>query len=215
MNLLDILKKTRIIPVAVFTSEYGALKVAELLVKNSLNILEITLRTEIAFRCINEISQNFPEIVLGSGSILSKEDLVMSIDNGAKFGVAPSLDLEIIEYALSVNTMFIPGIATPTELHTALKSGIDIIKIFPVTQLGGTKYIKAIIPPFNKMNFSLVPTGGINEKNLSDFLQIDHVIACGASFMIDKRLIENSDFQEIENRLVKVKGILSQFDKSN
>ena len=212
MNLLDVLGKTKIIPVAVFKSEYGALKVAELLMKNSFHLLEITLRTEIAYKCINEISRNFPDILLGSGSVLSKENLVRSIDSGAKFGVAPSLDLGVVEYALSGNIRFIPGVATPTELHTAIKSGSDIIKLFPATQLGGVNYIKAIVSPFNMINFSLVPTGGINEKNISEFLQADRVIACGASFMIDSRLIENGNFEEIENRIVKVKEKLSQLN---
>lgn len=209
MNLLDVIIETKIIPIAVFSNEYDALKVAEVLMQNSINLLEITLRTEKAYRCIEEISQHFPEFILGSGSVLSKSELNQSIDAGAKFAVSPALDMDVVYCALSNDVSFIPGVMTPTELNMALKSGLEIIKIFPTTYLGGVDYIKAIIAPFRRMNFYLIPTGGINEGNIIDFFQLERVVACGATYIVDNKLVENRDFSELENRIRRMKRILS------
>ncbi|MCU0822069.1 MAG: bifunctional 4-hydroxy-2-oxoglutarate aldolase/2-dehydro-3-deoxy-phosphogluconate aldolase [Spirochaetes bacterium] len=208
MNLKDELNKTRFIPIAVFNDPPKALKMAELLTAGSINILEITLRTDAAYRCISEISKKFPDILLGCGSVLSRDALKKASDNGARFGVAPAFDPEIVDYASSINIPFIPGTATPTELYSAIKAGLKIIKVFPVSNLGGVDYLNAITAPFKIMDFHIVPTGGINEKNLPDYLKQERVIACGASYIVDSKLIEKGDFQELSERIKRLKVMI-------
>lgn len=208
INLLEILKKYKVIPVAVFGEVKGALKTAELLEKNSIHLLEITLRTEIAFQCLTEINKNFPDIIIGAGSVLSEDALQKAADRGAQFGVAPGLDPEIIRYASSKDILFVPGISTPSELNSAIKSGIKYIKIFPAYNLGGPDYIKAISAPFKMKDFYLIPTGGINESNIKEYMDTEKVLACGASYIVDSKLIEKDDFAELDRRIKKTIEIL-------
>ena len=208
MNLIETLKKSKLIPIAVFNDVDNALKTAEILVKNSFYLLEITLRTEAAFKCIKEISYTFPELLLGSGSVLSKADLEKAVDLGAKFGVAPGFDMGLVDFAVNSNIAFIPGIATPTELNSVLQAELKLIKIFPIVTLGGTNYIKAITAPFKIKDFYLIPTGGVKESNIAEYMEIDRVIACGASYIVDSNLIEKGDFIELEKRLQRTKKLL-------
>jgi 2-dehydro-3-deoxyphosphogluconate aldolase/(4S)-4-hydroxy-2-oxoglutarate aldolase len=208
VNLLDILKKNKVIPVAVFSDINNAKKTAELLLKNSIDLLEITLRTEIAFKCIDELGKSFPELIIGAGSVLSKDALKEAFDCGAGFGVAPGLDFELVNFALSKKITFIPGVSTPTELNSAIKAGLIFIKIFPAANIGGPDYIKAITAPFKMKDFYLIPTGGINEKNIADYLKTDRVISCGASYIVDSKLIEKGEFSELENRIKRTKELL-------
>lgn len=209
MNLYEILKNNKIIPVAVFNDENKALKTAELLLNNSINILEITLRTETAFDNIYAISKKFPELILGSGSVLGKNAFEKAVDSGARFGVAPGLDIDLLKFAHSKQIAFIPGVSTPTELNTALKEELRFVKLFPASSLGGPAYIKAIAAPFKMIDFSLIPTGGINESNILEYLKSDKVIACGASYIIESRLVESGDFDELNRRMQRTKKLLS------
>ncbi len=209
MNLSELLNENKIIPVAVFTKVDDCLKTAEFLLNNSVNVLEITLRTEIAFECIKEAGRRFPELVVGSGSVLSKSAMEQAVEAGAKFGVAPGLDVELLEFANLKKIPFVPGISTPSELNQALKSGAGIIKIFPAENLGGPGYIKAITAPFKMKDFLLIPTGGINESNFSDYLKVDKVVACGASYIVDSGLVSKGDFNELSLRIKRTKECLS------
>ena len=208
INLTEVLKKNKVIPIAVFNDVDNAKKTAELLLKNSIDLLEITLRTEIAFKCLTELRKTFPEMALGAGSILTKEALDEAINCGAGFYVAPGLDFELVNYALSKNVTFIPGVVTPTELNSAIKAGLKFIKLFPVENIGGIEYIKAIIAPFRMKDFYLIPTGGISVNKIAEYLKTERVIACGASYIVDSKLIEKGDFDELENRIRKIKEIL-------
>ncbi|MFH0977231.1 MAG: bifunctional 4-hydroxy-2-oxoglutarate aldolase/2-dehydro-3-deoxy-phosphogluconate aldolase [Spirochaetota bacterium] len=209
INLLEILKKSKVIPIAVFSDINNAIRTAELLLKNSVNLLEITLRTAIAFKCLKEIRDNFPELIVGAGSVLSADALKEAVDSGAMFGVAPGLDFDVVNYALSKKINFIPGVLTPSELNSAIKADLKFIKIFPAANMGGTEYIKAITAPFKMKDFYLVPTGGINEKNIAEYLKTERVIACGASYIVDSKLIEKNEFDELDRRIRMTKELLA------
>lgn len=210
VNFKDLLRTAGILPIAVFYNKDDACKIGELLLKNSIDILEITLRTEAAFECIKEAIRRFPELTVGAGSVLTKDALKKAVDTGAAFTVGPTLDMEIVEYAMAGGINFTPGVATPSELHTALRSGLDIIKIFPASNLGGPGYIKAVSAPFRTMDFHLIPTGGVNEGNLPEYLKEDRVIACGATYIVKENLIKKGDFIEIENRIKRAGNIVTR-----
>src|SRR5208337_4577383 len=193
IDFLGELKKNRIIPVAQFGEAETALKTAELLLKNSISILEVTLRTDSAIECIMRVRKEFPDLMAGAGSVLALESLKRAIDAGASFCVAPGMDAELIDFSASKNIPFIPGVATPTELNAALKK-CQVIKIFPVSTLGGVEYIKAIAAPFKLKNFYLIPTGGVNQDNYRDYLKQDRVISVGMSYIVDSALIQKGDF---------------------
>jgi 2-dehydro-3-deoxyphosphogluconate aldolase / (4S)-4-hydroxy-2-oxoglutarate aldolase len=197
------LKNSGIIPVAAFLTVDDSLRFAEVLLKNSLMILEVTLRTESAFACIEAVSREFPRITVGAGSILSGEDVRRVCDSGALFGVSPVLDLQSVEAAAELNLPFVPGVSTPTEFFNALKK-VDVIKVFPASSLGGPSYIRGMTAPFKMKEFHLIPTGGVNEKNYLEYMSCDSVIACGMSYIAQSSLIQKGEFVELEKRIRRV-----------
>ncbi|MFC1668868.1 bifunctional 4-hydroxy-2-oxoglutarate aldolase/2-dehydro-3-deoxy-phosphogluconate aldolase [Spirochaetota bacterium] len=203
VDVLKILEGARIVPVAVLEDSTKALKVAELLLEHSINILEITLRTDEALECIRVISEKIPQIVLAAGSVLTKDALGKAVDCGAKFAVSPMLDPDIINFSNSLDIPFIPGITTPTELNEALKH-TGIVKIFPSQHIGGVGYIKSILAPFGMMDFRIFPTGGIDGTNYQDYLNIDKVIACGMSYIVDRKLVEKDDYKSLGKRMKEI-----------
>lgn len=202
-TMIDFIKKVKVVPVAVFDKVEDCLRTAELLLENSFNVLEITLRTESAIKCIEAAVKKFPEMKIGAGSILGLSSLDSARDAGALFGVSPSLDMEIVERAVSLQFPYVPGVATPSEINMALKK-CSVIKIFPASQLGGTEYLKAALAPFKMKKFGVIPTGGINEKNYSDYIKTEGVIACGMTYMVDKKLIDAGDFSTLEKRIKEI-----------
>jgi 2-dehydro-3-deoxyphosphogluconate aldolase/(4S)-4-hydroxy-2-oxoglutarate aldolase len=203
------LKNIRVVPVAVFEDPNAALRTAEILMENSFPLLEITLRTPAAFDCIGALAKRFPDLLVGAGSVLSADALRKASDLGARFGVAPCLDAEVLSAASALGLPFVPGVATPSELNAALKSGLDLVKIFPASNLGGPAYIAAVTAPFKMYSYGLIPTGGVNEGNLAEYLKAPHVVACGASYFVDSALIGKGDYAAIRSRVARVKEILS------
>jgi 2-dehydro-3-deoxyphosphogluconate aldolase/(4S)-4-hydroxy-2-oxoglutarate aldolase len=203
IDLVAVLKKNRVIPVAQFDDRQSALRTAELLQKHSIGILEITLRTESAIESIKSVAKQFPGLSIGAGSVLSLEAMKGAYDAGASFCVAPGIDPDLIDYAVSQGRAFIPGVSTPTELHMALKK-CDVIKLFPISHLGGVEYIKAVSAPFMTKAFHLVPTGGVNQNNYLDYLKQERVISVGMSYIVDIALIRKEDYASIEQRIINV-----------
>ena len=203
IDLVTALKKNRVIPVAQFDEPQSALRTAELLQKHSIGILEITLRTEGAINSIKSVAKQFPGLMVGAGSVLSLEAQKQAYDAGAAFCVAPGMDVELIDYAAAQGRAFIPGISTPTELNMALRK-CAVIKVFPISLLGGMEYIKAVSAPFATRDFHLVPTGGVNQDNFLDYLKHDRVISVGMSYIVDGALIRKGDYASIEERIINV-----------
>ena len=208
IDLVTVLKKNRVIPVAQFDDPQSALRTAELLQKHSIGILEITLRTESAINSIKTVVKQFPGLTVGAGSVLSLEAQQKAYDAGAAFCVAPGLDVELIDCAAAQGRAFIPGVSTPTELNTALRK-CTVIKVFPISLLGGMEYIKAVSAPFATRNFHLVPTGGVNHDNFLDYLKHDRVISVGMSYIVDGALIRKGDYALLEQRIMNVTSALS------
>lgn len=204
-RIRELIRKAKIVPVAVFGDTKKAVRTAGLLEEASLPLVEVTLRTEAAFDCIREIARTLPGVTVGAGSVLSVESLKKAADAGAAFFVAPCLDAEVMEYASAVDLSFIPGIATPSELNQALKTGNEIIKLFPAGVLGGAKYIDAVTAPFKTRRFGLIPTGGISESNVAEYLASPFVIACGASSIVDPALVDAADYDALARRIEGMK----------
>ncbi|PKL38116.1 MAG: 2-dehydro-3-deoxyphosphogluconate aldolase [Spirochaetae bacterium HGW-Spirochaetae-1] len=200
MELMEILRKTKIIPVAVLENTDDACRVAELLLKHDLSVIEVTLRTENALKCITAVVEKFPEMSIGAGSVLSKDGLRAAQDGGARFAVSPGLDVDLLTYARTREIPFVPGIATPSEIIKALEFG-SIVKIFPAAALGGIEYINAIAAPFKMKELHLMPTGGVNAANFMDYLKADRVIACGMTYIVDGNLLREKNYREIERRI--------------
>lgn len=160
--------------------------------------LEITMTTPNAIDIIKNISKkNKGDFLIGVGSVLDPETANAAIHSGAQFIVSPILNVDIIKMGHRYDKVVIPGAFTPTEIINAWESSGDIVKIFPATVLG-PKYFKDIHGPMPQVKLS--PTGGVNINNAADFIKAGAVCLGVGSALIDKKLVENSDWEELSKR---------------
>lgn len=192
----DKIKSFGVIPVVVLENAEDAKPLAEALVKGGLPVAEVTFRTAAAKESIRIMSENYPEMLVGAGTVLSVSQVDEAVEAGAKFIVTPGFDEEVVDYCLSKDIPVFPGVITPTEVTMAVKKGLKVVKFFPASQFGGLKTIKALSAPFGMVKF--MPTGGIDASNLSEYLSSDKIVACGGSWMVKGDLIKAKEFDKIE-----------------
>ena len=192
----DKIKSFGVIPVVVLENAEDAKPLAEALVKGGLPVAEVTFRTAAAKESIRIISENYPEMLVGAGTVLSVSQVDEAVEAGAKFIVTPGFDEEVVDYCLSKDIPVFPGVITPTEVTMAVKKGLKVVKFFPASQFGGLKTIKALSAPFGMVKF--MPTGGIDASNLSEYLSSDKIVACGGSWMVKGDLVKAKEFDKIE-----------------
>ena len=199
MSIFKTMEKYGVVPVAVIEDLKNATNLSKTLLDAGLPILEITFRTRAAEKSIRLISEKFPEILLGAGTVLKIEQVSDAIKSGAQFIVTPGFNPKIVDYCLSKEIMIIPGLNSPTFVEWALERGLKVVKFFPAEVSGGISMLKALSGPYPDMSF--IPTGGINESNLVSYLTLKNVIACGGSWLVKKDLISSGNFTEIRNRV--------------
>ncbi|XPV69323.1 MAG: bifunctional 4-hydroxy-2-oxoglutarate aldolase/2-dehydro-3-deoxy-phosphogluconate aldolase [Halarcobacter sp.] len=195
MNANDVMNISPIVPVIAIDDKKDALPLAKALSEGGINIMEITLRTSAGLKAIELISKEFPTMNVGAGTVCNEEDLVKSKDAGSKFVFSPGISQELIDASKKHNITLIPGVATSSEVMLAQNNGIFNCKLFPATLSGGVDILKAFSGPFAKMRFC--PTGGVNLKNLNDFLSLKNVMCVGGTWIVPKDAIENKDFGKI------------------
>lgn len=198
MNYDSILKEVelrKIVPVVKLNKAADAEPLAEALCAGGLPLAEITFRTEAAEESIRIITKAFPDMLVGAGTVINEEQAKRALEAGAKFIVSPGFSRKVTEFALNHNVMTFPGICTPTELMMALEYDLPVMKFFPAKQYGGLDTINALAAPFPAVRF--MPTGGINQTNILDFLASKKIIACGGSWMAADKLINSGNFKEI------------------
>jgi 2-dehydro-3-deoxyphosphogluconate aldolase/(4S)-4-hydroxy-2-oxoglutarate aldolase len=193
-DILKHLASHRLIPVIALDRAADAGPLADALIAGGLPVAEVTFRTAAAEASIREMSRR-TEMLVGAGTVLNVETVKRAVDAGAKFIVSPGFSEKVVTYCLDHKIHVIPGCVTPTEIQMALEHGLDTVKFFPAEAVGGIKLLKAIAAPFGQVKF--IPTGGITETNLSDYLSFPPVIACGGSWMVTKELIAAGDFAKI------------------
>jgi 2-dehydro-3-deoxyphosphogluconate aldolase/(4S)-4-hydroxy-2-oxoglutarate aldolase len=187
----------RIVPVVVLDHAEFAEPLAEALLAGGLDIMEITFRTEAAEESIRRIAAQFPEILLGAGTLLEKEQVQRAKDAGAVFGLAPGLNPNIISAANKIGLQFSPGVMTPSDVEMALALGCKLLKFFPAEVAGGVGMLKALSGPYGHTGVKFIPTGGVTSENIRDYLKLPIVAAIGGSWMVDKKLINEKKWGEI------------------
>jgi 2-dehydro-3-deoxyphosphogluconate aldolase/(4S)-4-hydroxy-2-oxoglutarate aldolase len=196
----------RIVPVVAIKEAENAAPLAEALIEGGLPCAEITFRTAAAEAAIKTLAQR-GDMLVGAGTVLKIEQVQTAVDAGACFIVAPGFNPKVVEYCLKHSIPVTPGVATPTDIETALGFGLEIVKYFPAEAFGGLKTLKAISGPYTMMKF--IPTGGINAENASEYLRHPKVAAVGGSWMVKSSLISGREFETI-TRLTKEAVALSE-----
>ena len=195
-EVLEKISKIGIVPVVVLDDAKDAEPLAEALIKGGLPCAEVTFRTAAAEESIRIMAQKFPEMLVGAGTVLTTEQVDRAVNAGAKFIVSPGLNPKIVKYCIEKGVPVTPGTSNPSDVEAAIELGLDVVKFFPAEQAGGLAMIKAMSAPYVNMKF--MPTGGINAKNICDYLAFDKIIACGGSWMVKKDLVAAGKFDEIQ-----------------
>ena len=202
MNIAEQLKKSGIVPVIVLENVENSENLAKALLEGGVNVAEVTFRAEGADKVISRMVKAYPDMLVGAGTVLTIEQLDRAKEAGAKFCVAPGLNPAIVKHAQKIGMPFIPGVATATEIESALSLGITTVKFFPAEQAGGLNYIKAVSAPYPMMRF--MPTGGINAENISNYLAFPKVIACGGSWIVASKLLKEENWAEVTRLCLEV-----------
>ena len=184
-----------VVPVVVLDDAEDAAPLAEALIKGGLPCAEVTFRTEAAEESIRIMNKKYPEMLVGAGTVLTTEQVDRAVAAGAKFIVSPGFDPEIVDYCMEKNIPVFPGCVSPSEVAQAVKRGLKVVKFFPAEQAGGLAMLKAMAAPYTMLKF--MPTGGINTKNLKEYLGFSKILCCGGSWMVKGDMIKNKEFDKI------------------
>ena len=186
---------TSVIPVMTIERERDAVPLARALGEGGLSVIEVALRTPAATAAIAAIARELPEIVVGAGTLQRAADVAAAVHAGARFLVSPGTTPELAAAALASDLPYLPGVATPSEIMAARSLGLCLMKLFPAEALGGTGFLRALAPVFPGVAFC--PTGGIDERQVADYLALPNVPLVGGSWMAPKDAIAAGDWPRI------------------
>lgn len=193
--ILQKLELFGIVPVVVINDAADARGLAQALCDGGLPCAEVTFRTAAAADAIAAIARDFPDVLLGAGTVLTVEQAQRALNAGAEFIVAPGLNRKVVDYCIERNVPVLPGVATPTEVEAALEAGLQVVKFFPAEASGGAEYLKAMAAPYGSVRF--IPTGGVGPANLLGYLKSPRVLACGGSWMVSNELVAAKRFDDV------------------
>lgn len=194
-NIAEVLEHAGVVPVLVIERVADALPLAEALVEGGLNVLEITLRTEAALGAVEQIAKHLPDAQVGTGTVVSGDDLRRSVDAGAGFLVSPGATEQLLDAAAACDVPLLPGAANPSQVMRLLERGYRYQKFFPAQAAGGVPMLKSIGGPLAQVKFC--PTGGIGPDNAADYLALSNVVCVGGSWMASAGLVRDKNWAEI------------------
>jgi len=186
-----------LIPVIVIEDSNDAEPLAEALLEGGLNVIEVTFRTAAAPAALTRIIRAFPEMLVGAGTVVTREQAQRCIDLGVKFSVAPGFNPETVRLFQDNGVLFIPGVLSPSEIEAAFGLGCTLLKFFPAGAAGGPKMLKALAGPYASLGVRFCPTGGVNLDNMNEYLSRPEVFAVGGSWIASKRQIAEKQWSVI------------------
>ena len=193
--ILDTIQRTGIVPVAVLDDTADAVPTAKALLAGGVDVMEITFRTAAAADSIKAVAENCPEMLVGAGTVVTLDQCKQALECGAKFIVSPGFEPEVAAWCVERNVPITPGCVTPTEIMAAMKLGLNVVKFFPAGVYGGLKAMKSLSAPFGGVKF--IPTGGVDAKNLKEYLEAPFVHAVGGSWLCPKKEIAAGNFDAV------------------
>lgn len=195
MNMLDQLSLAGIVPVIKVENAADAVPLCKALSEGGLPVAEITFRTAAAAEAIALVKEALPGVMLGAGTVLTVEQAKQAVAAGAAYILSPGFNPKVVGYCVENDIPVMPGCSCPSDIEQALEFGIKTVKIFPAEALGGVKFIKALTGPYGQMNY--VPTGGVNEGNMNEYLAVPKIKAVGGSWMVPADAVKAGDWGRI------------------
>ena len=195
MTVMERLANSIVVPVVVLDKVEDAIPTAKAMAAGGVDTMEITFRTACAPDAIRAVAENCPDVLVGAGTIVTLEQCKLAIEMGAKFIVSPGFSDEIVGYCVANGIPVAPGCVTPTEIMAAMKHGLTMVKFFPANVYGGLKALKNLAAPFGNMKF--LPTGGVNNDNIKEFIDTSFIHAVGGSWVCPKAEIAAGNWDKI------------------
>ena len=195
-EIYEKMEELKVIPVIVLNDAKNAIPLGDALVGGGLPVAEVTFRTAAAEESIKLLTENFPEMLVGAGTVLNVAQARKALSAGAKFIVSPGLDEELVSFCINNDIPVVPGVQTPSEMMKAVNLGLKYVKFFPAEASGGLKTINAICAAFPGVK--VMPTGGVGPANLAQYLSSPKVFCCGGSWMVKSAMIEDGNFDMIK-----------------
>ncbi len=195
MDVLSRLAKSIIVPVVVLDKKEDAIPTAKAMAAGGVDTMEITFRTACAPEAIKAVAENCPDVLVGAGTIVNLEQCKLAVEMGAKFIVSPGFSEEIVAWCVENNIPVVPGCVTPTEIMSALKHGLNMVKFFPANVYGGLNAMKNLSAPFVGLKF--LPTGGVNAANIKEYVDAPFIQAVGGSWVCPKNEISAGNWEKI------------------
>lgn len=189
------LKSLKVIPVIAIDKAEDIIPLGKVLTENGLPAAEITFRSDAAAEAIRLLRKAQPDMLIGAGTVLNKEQAIAAKEAGATFVVSPGFNPNTVKACQEIGIDIVPGVNNPSTIEAALEMGLTTLKFFPAEASGGVNMVKALLAPYG--NVHIMPTGGVNQKNIKDYLAVPRVLACGGTWMVDKKLVEAGDWEEL------------------
>jgi 2-dehydro-3-deoxyphosphogluconate aldolase / (4S)-4-hydroxy-2-oxoglutarate aldolase len=193
----QIIAEARLLPVVVLGDADGAGPLGEALLAGGLRSVEVTFRTDAAAAAIQTLAKR-PEMLVGAGTVLTRDQVDQAVDAGARFVVSPGFGPAVVRRCQDLGVPVFPGVASATEIMMALDAGVQTVKFFPAEQLGGLAMVKALAAPLRSVRF--IPTGGITTANLAGYLASPAVLAVGGTWMVAPDLLAAGQWDEVTRR---------------
>ena len=195
MEFLEKLSLAGLVPVIAINDAEDAVPLCKALAEGGLPVAEITFRTAAAEESIRRVHEALPDVLLCAGTVLTTDQVDRAVNAGAAAIVSPGLNPDVVKYCLSKNIPVCPGTSNPSDIEVALSLGLKAVKVFPAEAIGGLKLIKSMAAPYVDMKF--MPTGGINENNMLDYLAFGKILCCGGSWMVPGDAVAAKDWGRI------------------
>lgn len=200
-QVLDNLRLNGLIPVLKLKHASDAVSVCKALRDGGLHVAEITFRTDAAEESIRNVRKAIPDMLVGAGTVTCIGQAERAVAAGAEFVVSPGFNPQLVKWCIERGIAVVPGVNNPSGMEAAMELGLQCVKFFPAEATGGVKFIKAVRGPYPELCF--IPTGGINEENMLNYLATPGVIACGGSWMVPSDAIERGDYDAIRGLVSK------------
>ncbi|MBE4515674.1 bifunctional 4-hydroxy-2-oxoglutarate aldolase/2-dehydro-3-deoxy-phosphogluconate aldolase [Vibrio parahaemolyticus] len=194
-SIKEQLKDLKVIPVIAIDKAEDIIPLGKVLAENGLPAAEITFRSAAAAEAIRLLRETQPDMLIGAGTVLNREQAIAAKEAGATFIVSPGFNPNTVKACQEIGIDIVPGVNNPSTVEAALEMGLTTLKFFPAEASGGINMVKSLLAPYT--DIELMPTGGINPANIKDYLAIPRVLACGGTWMVDKKLIEEGNWEEL------------------
>ncbi|HHC6602715.1 TPA: bifunctional 4-hydroxy-2-oxoglutarate aldolase/2-dehydro-3-deoxy-phosphogluconate aldolase [Vibrio parahaemolyticus] len=194
-SIKEQLKALKVIPVIAIDKAEDIIPLGKVLTENGLPAAEITFRSAAATEAIRLLRETQPDMLIGAGTVLNREQAIAAKEAGATFIVSPGFNPNTVKACQEIGIDIVPGVNNPSTVEAALEMGLTTLKFFPAEASGGINMMKSLLAPYT--DIELMPTGGINPANIKDYLAIPRVLACGGTWMVDKKLIEEGNWEEL------------------